>query len=100
MEQTPYGYLLSEKYFPSSISKSDKLISDFKNKLDIMAENDPTSKDDRIYRAFYEHYRTDFKNLRIPLRDFPDALKSGEFFQKNTKETKKEESDVQLTFSF
>ena len=77
--KTADGYSLSTEIF--HIPEGNDKIQSFKAQLDEMAEKNPEFKKDKVYRTFYSHYNTDFRNLKMPKKDFPAALESGLFFR-------------------
>ena len=79
VKKTDDGYSLSKEIF--QVSEGEDNIQSFKAHLDEMAEKDPEFKKDKVYKTFYSHYNTDFKNLKMPKKDFRAALESGLFFR-------------------
>lgn len=79
------GITVSTKLFPVHQSGKEG-IEAFKETLDKAAELDPNFKYNRVYKEFYRHYDTGFKNLHMPLKDFPTSLESGIFFLPSNKE--------------
>lgn len=73
------GLSVSTKLFPI-YQTGKKGIEAFKETLDEAAGLDPNFKYNRVYKEFYRHYNTGFKNLHMPLKDFPASLESGTFF--------------------
>lgn len=91
------GLSVSTELFP--IYQTGKQgIEAFKETLDKTAEVDSNFKYNRIYKEFYRHYDTGFKNLHMPLKDFPESLESGVFFLPSKKE--KVPKIRQIEFSF
>lgn len=79
------GLSVSTALFP--ICQTGKQgIESFKETLDKAAELDPNFKYNRIYKEFYRHYTDGFKNLHMPLKDFPASLQSGTFFLPSKKD--------------
>ena len=79
------GIIVSTKLFPVHQSGKDG-IEAFKETLDKAAELDSNFKYNRVYKEFYRHYNTGFKNLHMLLKDFPTSLESGIFFLPSNKE--------------
>lgn len=79
------GITVSTKLFPVHQSGKEG-IEAFKETLDKAAELDPNFKYNRVYKEFYRHYDTGFKNIHMPLKDFPTSLESGIFFLPSNKE--------------
>lgn len=79
------GITVSTNLFPVHQSGKEG-IEAFKETLDKAAELDPNFKYNRVYKEFYRHYDTGFKNLHMPLKDFPTSLESGIFFLPSNKE--------------
>lgn len=91
------GLSVNTELFP--ICKTGKQgVESFKEALDMAAEIDPNFKYNRIYKEFYRHYDTGFKNLHMPLKDFPESLESGVFFLPSKKEKVPKIRQVEFTF--
>lgn len=73
------GLSVSTELFPI-YQTGNQGIEAFKETLDKAAETDSNFKYNRVYKEFYRHYETGFKNLHMPLKDFPASLESGTFF--------------------
>lgn len=78
------GYIISSEMF--WVPNTDSKIETYKKVLDERAQQTPSYMYDRVYRAFYEHYNTGFKNLKMPKSRFPMALETGLFFSRKKEE--------------
>lgn len=65
------GYSLNTALFPVF---SYQAIEEFKSELDNIAAKDEDFKENRIYKTFYYYYDEGFRDLKVPLTDFPNLL--------------------------
>ena len=79
VKKTSEGYSISKILFPVF---SNKKVEEFKEQLDLFAEEDKDFKETRIYKTFTKYYNNDFKGLSVSPSRFIDLLISGLFFKK------------------
>lgn len=71
VKKTSEGYSLSTALFPVFGCQA---IEELKTQLDSMAAEDEDFKENRIYKTFYYYFDKEFKDLKVPLTDFPNLL--------------------------
>ena len=91
------GIKISTELFPIC-RRGKESIESFKKTLDQEAELNPSYKYNKVYKEFYRHYDTGFKDLHMDMKDFPDALISGVYFLSSKKE--KEQGPLLTEFPF